>query len=661
MDAVRRQLHEDTLFPLGRDWLDERLGDGIEFRPRDVLTWARDAWEDEQAELARLGGEAWLEALAGAGRRRPVTSRRRRPTRRRSRPRSTRRSTARSRSRSPSTGSSRAACPPTRATWRAWSSRCSGQCQGDGLPYTFRGVERTKKKAGKLPPYDLLVRERREPDGREVTTGVLFVTNVGLSATAALRRLLEDDKPPDHRLLVTDQERRPLKVGPQGVEYYRDLEKLGPAKFEHLKLDFEQYAGLDALRGRRRHGPVGRPGDRGPPGDDPPGLRGRRSSPRTTARTASAAPAAPAAADRGAAAGRAVEQPTVVALDEKDVRQYIMAQLAWQMGSTAQAIAKGYVEAMPAPKVTLRGRLAPGQGDRRADARRGAGPRHPARRRPVPAAEEVDAPCRRSRSASRRSAWRPPARGSSYFDAEHTRRNGLKTRSVTRLWKAGDDETACGSLFHNAVEAFNRRALDAPEVRAALEGDPDPRAIERRLREFLNRHCVNLDALATQARRRSSRRSSGPSASTWASWPTSSADALARGKPAGEVLDQLFGDRRRRVDVTFQVGPDGEPVRVTGILDYVFYDWRTAHHRIIDYKLTPAGEPSNDLFQVALYALMHHVQHRTEPDVGVLYLHPERRMVELTWDAGPRPAAQALRPAGVDGRVGPLRRGDGPG
>ena len=27
-----------------------------------------------------------------------------------------------------------------------------------------------------------------------------------------------------------------------------------------------------------------------------------------------------------------------------------------------------------------------------------------------------------------------------YFDAEHTRRNGLKSRSVTRLWKAGGDE-----------------------------------------------------------------------------------------------------------------------------------------------------------------------------------------------------------------------------
>src|SRR3954453_11306500 len=87
----------------------------------------------------------------------------------------------------------------------------------------------------------------------------------------------------------------------------------------------------------------------------------------------------------------------------------------------------------------------------------------------------------------------------SYFDAEYTRRKALKNRAMTRLWKAGDVETACGSLFHNAVEAFNKRALDASGVRDALEGGPNPRAIERRLREFLNRNCVNLDTLAKKS------------------------------------------------------------------------------------------------------------------------------------------------------------------
>ncbi len=218
----------------------------------------------------------------------------------------------------------------------------------------------------------------------------------------------------------------------------------------------------------------------------------------------------------------------------------------------------------------------------------------------------------------------------SYFDFEHTRRHRLKSRSVTRLWKAGAEETACGALFHNAVEAFNRRALDAPEVRATVERESEPRAIERRLREFLNLHCVDLNALALRsvAQQEAFIRAVGIYMRELADII---GDARNRGKPIHEVLGQLFGDRRRRVDVTFEVGPNGEAVRITGILDYVFYDWRTAHHRIIDYKLTPAGEPSNDLFQVGLYALMHHVQHRTEPDVGVLYLHPDRLMVEMTW------------------------------
>jgi hypothetical protein len=219
-----------------------------------------------------------------------------------------------------------------------------------------------------------------------------------------------------------------------------------------------------------------------------------------------------------------------------------------------------------------------------------------------------------------------------YFDAEHTQRHQLKTRAITRIWKEGDAETtACGTIFHGVVERFNRQAAKAPEVRAVLSGAPEPASIQRGLLEFLNGHCIDLDALA--ARPIPQRQAFIAALHVYMSELADIvADALARGKPADEILDQMFGDRRRRVDVTFQVGPSGEPVHVTGILDYVFYDWRTAHHRIIDYKLTPAHEPSNDLFQVALYALMHHHQHRTQPDVGVLYLHPERSMAELTWE-----------------------------
>src|SRR5688572_20321683 len=86
-----------------------------------------------------------------------------------------------------------------------------------------------------------------------------------------------------------------------------------------------------------------------------------------------------------------------------------------------------------------------------------------------------------------------------YFDAEKTRRENLSPRAMTRIWKAGDDEsTACGALFHHSVERFNLRAHKAPEVRAVLEGPADPSAIERGLRTFLNRQCIDLDALASK-------------------------------------------------------------------------------------------------------------------------------------------------------------------
>jgi hypothetical protein len=219
-----------------------------------------------------------------------------------------------------------------------------------------------------------------------------------------------------------------------------------------------------------------------------------------------------------------------------------------------------------------------------------------------------------------------------YFDAAHTRAKKLKQPSVTRIWKAGkgDESTACGPLFHAAVERFNDKAVADATVRRLLEAAVDSSALAQELLAHVYQHYFNRKALFKK---------SGPEQQAFLAalrrYFAELADILvharALGKPLWEVLEELFGDRRRRVDVTFEVGPAGEPVHVTGILDYVFYDWRTAHNRIIDYKLTTADKPTNDLFQVGIYALMHHVQHRTEPDVGVLYLHPQRHIVEASW------------------------------
>jgi hypothetical protein len=219
-----------------------------------------------------------------------------------------------------------------------------------------------------------------------------------------------------------------------------------------------------------------------------------------------------------------------------------------------------------------------------------------------------------------------------YFDAEHTRRNELAKPSITRVWK-NDFGTGGGSgggaRFHRIIERFNGLATKAEDVRAALD-TADADAIEQAVRLFLNRECIDLEALA--ARPVPERQALILALSIYVRELAEIGALLRkRGVSAGDAREQLFGDQRRRVDVTFHVG-GAEQVHVTGAIDYVFYDVRTESHRIVDYKLTPGDQPNNDLFQVCTYALMHHHQHGTKPDVAVFYLHPKRQMFEKRWD-----------------------------
>lgn len=348
LEAVRKHLREDTLFPLGSEWLRDRLSDGFAFRPRDVITWARDAWEDRQSDLARLGIDRWLETWpAGVE---PITLPPPPP---------------------PTPGEVDAAIdavvdrkieeqiahhrlhegslPPDAGNLAGTVEMLLSYCLGSHADYTLKSVQRLRRQGGRLPAYDLFVEEQRPGDGALVTNGVVFITNIGLSASASLRRLLEDESPPTLRILVTDDERRPLKVGQQGLEYYRDLVRLGPGRFEHLRIDFEQYARLDALANVVT---MARVGDL------------EVEIPRGTIRAVSEAEVVASHHRRDRFRSHPLlrrlltEEPPIIdvpkpdpRLDEPDVRQFVMAQLAWMMGSTAAALSKGYVEVMKAPKV----------------------------------------------------------------------------------------------------------------------------------------------------------------------------------------------------------------------------------------------------------------------------------------------------------------------
>jgi len=347
LEPVRRHLREDTLFPLGRQWLDDLLRDGVEFRPRDILIWARDAWEGEQEKLARLGGDRWLADWPGASPG-PITDLQPIPLDEAIDAAVDRKVEEQVSLRKLQPGS----LPPDAGNLAGLVESLLGQCRGDGRTYSFRGVERMKKRAGRLPPYDLLVREHREGDGREITTGVLFVTNAGKSATDALRRLLEDEQPPDHRLLVTDHERRPLTTGPQGAEYYRDLTKLGTETFQYIKLTFEQYAALDGLEGAVTLARVGDLEIEWPRGTIRPVTepeviashhrRDRYRHHPLLRHLLTEEPLPP-----------PLPPPPTPVLDSKDVRSFVMAQLSWRLGMSAHEVANGYLHAQPALKLGL--------------------------------------------------------------------------------------------------------------------------------------------------------------------------------------------------------------------------------------------------------------------------------------------------------------------
>ena len=347
VEAVHDHLRDDTLFPLGRAWLDRRLGDAIEFRPRDVLIWARDAWDAGRAKLKDKGAARWLAEWPGE----PVlVTPQPEPTRAEIEAAIDAEVGRKVEERIAQRRLQPGSLPPDAGNLAGLVEALLRQCGGEGLPYTFRGVGRRRKEKGVLPPYDLLVRERPAGDDREVTTGVLFVTNIGLSATAALRRLLEDEPGPDHRILVTDQERRPLKVGQQGIEYYRDLVKLGPERFEHIKIDADRYAALDALEGVVQMARVGDLEVEVPRGAIRPVTEAEVvASHHRTGRYLAHPVLHPLLTEEPAAI---VDRVEVVELDEADVQQYIAAQLAWQMGATARAIAEKYAGTAKAPKVT---------------------------------------------------------------------------------------------------------------------------------------------------------------------------------------------------------------------------------------------------------------------------------------------------------------------
>ncbi|ADV62084.1 AAA ATPase [Isosphaera pallida ATCC 43644] len=229
-----------------------------------------------------------------------------------------------------------------------------------------------------------------------------------------------------------------------------------------------------------------------------------------------------------------------------------------------------------------------------------------------------------------------------YFDTVKSRVEGLGRTYVTRVWKSSDRITACGSLFHNAVAQFQKHASSNPELCDATEftyhnpttsPPTQDHPVFRAASKLLSNHCINLSVFHTRSpdQKAAFTQAVNHYLRELVEIIRHAANDPTRPSPE-QLLLELFGDTRRAVNVTFQVGKQNEQINVRGILDYIFYDRRRAGHWIIDYKLTPAHHPNNDLFQVSLYSLMHDIQHDTQPGVAVTYLHPQPQRFELSWD-----------------------------
>lgn len=226
---------DDALFPLGSSWFDNREPGSIELRPRDVLTWANDRWRSIQQRIRDEGFDKWLKTWKQAS-----SDAVRQPTPAEILAAIDAKVAAKIEEGVNGRRLQKGNLPADAGNLLGLTAGLLEQCLDQPATYTVKRVEKPANQH-----VHLIVHE--EIQGRPITNYVQFVvTGSKTSAAAHLKRLLNSEGP-THRILVTDEERAPLTLGEAGKQYLDALQALGPQSFQHIKLDFAQYATLDAL------------------------------------------------------------------------------------------------------------------------------------------------------------------------------------------------------------------------------------------------------------------------------------------------------------------------------------------------------------------------------------------------------------------------------
>lgn len=244
IDAFRTPFHKlpeiaeavgrDAFFPLTRRYFEARIGGALGVRPRQVIRWARQAWDEEADKCGGMGVAAWLGQWssedAGYSRStRPVMDWEAVVAETVEAKRSEQRD-----ERTKNPGS----LPPDASNVEELLRRLFDVAISDPT-CGLAGVEKAPPRSGRH--FDLVYTD----DSR---SGVAIVMAARAHAsTRRLRELANYSNKPDRTVVIT-HERRPIQAPrtSKGALYLQELKSLGSA-FSSLRLDLWIHSDLDAL------------------------------------------------------------------------------------------------------------------------------------------------------------------------------------------------------------------------------------------------------------------------------------------------------------------------------------------------------------------------------------------------------------------------------
>lgn len=353
---VKVQIGEDTLFPLGLAWYDERVSKLVDVQPRRVIDWARERWEQQQTRLSNERAGEWMKSWT---RKDPIKERVSREEAIDSLVTQKITESVARRRQEPQT------LPPSPENLSELVYTLLEHCRHRPNQYGVAALSRPVPKKPQPRPYQFEVQKIGQ-GGKGFGISLLFVGTSSAQETAVLlRRFFQATASarPDRLLLITEQ-RQPLKLGPGGQEYLKKLSTRGTPAFARIELTFEQYAELDALQavvGLARSGDLEVEAG---PGESPvvredeviashhrrgryvthPLLRELLGEAITPAPGPSVQPPAPPAPTPTAPPTPKPSPSVPPPLDEKDLREVIIGRLSFKMGASSHEMAVYYQE-----------------------------------------------------------------------------------------------------------------------------------------------------------------------------------------------------------------------------------------------------------------------------------------------------------------------------